>query len=72
MGTYTYVELELSPAAFDEISEKMEAAGYGHAFMDDATIDMHGIAVTIELPEGLKDPQTVLQRGREILKRWGL
>lgn len=51
--THTYVELEISPAAFCEIREKLEAAGYEHAFMDDATIDMHGIAVTLGPPTGL-------------------
>ncbi len=70
--THTYVELEISPAAFTEIREKLEDAGYQHAFMDEATIDMHGIAVTLELPEGLKDSMTCLERGREVLRRWGL
>lgn len=70
--THTYVELELSPAAYDEIRQKLEEAGYEHAFNDEATIDMHGIAVTLELPEGLKDPITCLERGRELLRQWGL
>ena len=53
--THTYVELELSPAAYDEIRQKLEEAGYKHAFIDEATIDMHGIAVIIERPEGSDD-----------------
>jgi hypothetical protein len=54
--TYTYVELELSPAAYNEISSKLVEAGYGHAFQighehGDA-IDMHGIAVTMAKADG--------------------
>lgn len=43
--TYTYVELEVSAAAYDEIAGKLRAAGYDHAFQD-GTIDMHGLALT--------------------------
>jgi hypothetical protein len=49
--TYTYVLLELSPAAYAEIRAKLLAAGYQHAFDTDAgreVIDMHGIAVQAE------------------------
>lgn len=52
--TYTYAELELSQAAYDEIRQKLEAAGYQHAFMSDGAIDMHGIGVT-RLPD--PDPE---------------
>ena len=44
-STYTYVELEVSAAAYDEIAGKLRAAGYDHAFHDH-TIDMHGIGLT--------------------------
>lgn len=43
--TYTFVELELSPAAYDEIRAKLEAASYGHAIGVDGALDMHGLAV---------------------------
>jgi hypothetical protein len=43
--TYTYVELEVSAAAYDEIAGKLRAAGYDHAFHG-GTIDMHGIGLT--------------------------
>ena len=43
--TYTYAILEISPAAYREIREKLEAAGYQHAFEPDGAIDMHGIAL---------------------------
>jgi hypothetical protein len=47
-STYTFVVLELSPAAFEEIHSKLKAAGYDHQFhveQDRTVIDMHGIAV---------------------------
>jgi hypothetical protein len=50
-STYTFVELELSPAAFGEIYEKLKQAGYEQAFMDSqgrTVIDMHGLAVVAE------------------------
>ena len=43
--TYTYVEMELSRAAYDEIAGKMREAEYHQAFHDAGRIDMHGIAV---------------------------
>lgn len=43
--THTYVTLAISQAAYTEIRAKLEAAGYGHAFMEDGEIDMHGLAV---------------------------
>ena len=46
--TYTYAVLTVSPAAYAEIREKLEAAGYDHAFHDQdggPVIDMHGIAL---------------------------
>ena len=46
--THTYVELEISRAAWDEIAGQLRAAGYGHAFVDEETIDMSGIAVKPE------------------------
>lgn len=50
--TYTYVELEISKAAYEEISNQLVEAGYGHAFgighEHGDPIDMHGIAVTFD------------------------
>jgi hypothetical protein len=62
--THTYVELDISPEAFSEIKEKLLAADYGHAFMEDGTvIDMHGIAVKAD-PALLAHPgcDTVIDR----------
>lgn len=44
-STHTYVIMELSKHAYDEIAEKMREAGYDHAFGEDGEIDMHGLAV---------------------------
>lgn len=46
--THTFVELELSAAAYAEIETKLREAGYHHAFMDGGAIDMHGLAVARE------------------------
>lgn len=49
--TYTYAILELSDAAFQEIKQKLEEAGYQDQFHEDEgriAIDMHGIAVASE------------------------
>lgn len=46
--THTYVELGLSKIAYEEISKKLQEAGYDHVFMKDGAIDMHGIAVTCD------------------------
>jgi len=53
--THTYAELEVSRATYDEIAQKLRAAGYQHVFINagppDAatpTIDMHGIGLILE------------------------
>lgn len=46
--THTYAILEVSPAAYEEIAEKLRSAGYGHVFAGDGTIDMHGIGLRPE------------------------
>jgi hypothetical protein len=45
---HTYAILEIGQAAYAEIRDKLEVAGYQHAFHKDGSIeviDMHGIAV---------------------------
>lgn len=52
--THTFAVLELSAAAFKEIRDKLEAAGYQHAFIkedEELTIDMHGIGIKEEKKE---------------------
>jgi hypothetical protein len=48
--TYTYAILEVSPQAYRQIREKLEAAGHQHAFHGDL-IDMHGIAIKAIVPK---------------------
>lgn len=46
--TYTYVVLEVSDAAYDEIAGKLREAGYDHVFDGEGkkcVMDMHGIAI---------------------------
>lgn len=58
--THTYVVLELSQPAYQEIADKLKAAGYEHAFsfgkdyQGRAVIDMQGIAVAPLSPIGGK------------------
>jgi hypothetical protein len=60
-STYSFVVLELSPAAFEEIRSKLEAAGYQHQFhveQERTVIDMHGIAVSPPKKAPLENEQT--------------
>ncbi len=46
--SYTVAKLEISAAAYDEIHEKLERAGYSHTFEigeENGLIDMHGIGL---------------------------
>jgi hypothetical protein len=57
--THTFVVLELSPAAYQEIEKKLKAAEYDHCFIkqdDRVVIDMHGIAVATEKQTETKKP----------------
>jgi hypothetical protein len=56
--THTYAVLELSKAAFDEITQKLRAAGYDHAFHDDV-VDMQGIAVSALVTGEIRVPDPV-------------
>lgn len=45
-STHTYATLEISASAYDEIAEKLRAAGYEHAFdLPEGAIDMQGVGV---------------------------
>ena len=46
--THTYVELEVSKAAYDEIAALLRDVDYDHVFMNDGAIDMHGIALVVK------------------------
>jgi len=53
MGTHTYVELEVSATTFNEVWKALSEAGYQHAFMNELTIDMQGIALVLKIPDDL-------------------
>jgi ribA/ribD-fused uncharacterized protein len=69
--THTFVTLDVSRRTFEEIAEKLKAAGYEHAFIGEAdssrkmflsqglTIDMHGLGIVLErddMPAGFVKP----------------
>jgi hypothetical protein len=50
-STYTYVTLEVSESAYNEIATKLKNAGYDHVFHKEGSrvlIDMHGLALDVE------------------------
>jgi hypothetical protein len=53
-STHTFAVLEISQAAWEEIARKLRATDYGHAFVEDKTIDMHGIALRAEAADARK------------------
>jgi hypothetical protein len=55
--TYTLAELELSPAAYEEIAAKLLDAGYDHAFSPEGMIDMSGIGITRKKPTAPTAPR---------------
>jgi hypothetical protein len=46
--SHTYVELGVSKPAYDEIAAKLRAASYDHAFMENGTIDLHGLGLVLD------------------------
>jgi hypothetical protein len=48
--TRTVATLDVSERTFQEIANKLRAAGYQHLFMADGSIDMYGIAITVAPP----------------------
>lgn len=44
--THTVAEMEVTPACYDEIRNRLTAVSYDHCFMEDGTIDMTGIGLT--------------------------
>lgn len=45
-ATRTFATLEVPKPFYDLVAEKLRAAGYDQAFVDDA-IDMHGLALVV-------------------------
>lgn len=47
-STHTFAKLAISEIAFEEIKGRLKKAGYSDQFVDEQTIDMHGIALVPE------------------------
>lgn len=69
-STHTFVTLDVSQAAYDEIAGKLRAADYGHAFVGSA-IDMHGIGLVLgddmPVPEAARAKALDADRWRALL-----
>jgi hypothetical protein len=60
-STHTLAELELSPAAYEEIANKLLDARYDHAFLGEGgMIDMSGIAITRKKPDPNMGPRVCI------------
>lgn len=53
--TYTYVNLVVSDAAYQEIKGKLLLAGYDWTINEDGEIDMHGIALVTKNDQNRDD-----------------
>jgi hypothetical protein len=73
--TYTYAILKVSPRAFAEIADRLNAAGYASAFHDEGddgvVIDMHGIALArASLTDATEiEPGTTIEIGTILSQR---
>lgn len=54
MSTRTFAIMEVSRSVYEEVAERLRAAGYDHAFVD-GDLDMHGIALRAQ---AVKEPVT--------------
>ena len=52
--THSYAILEVSQQAYDEVRQKLEAAGWRHAFHENGLIDMHDVAIQREIVRPVK------------------
>jgi hypothetical protein len=66
---HTYAELEISPAAYDEIEAKLRAVGYDQALVDGA-IDMHGIGLVRAAATPLSEVHRLTQAFNEADAAW--
>jgi len=55
--THALVAIGLTPAAYHEVAEKLQAAGLDDAFRDDGQLDMTGVAVFCGAPLGDPSPE---------------
>lgn len=69
--THTYVHLEVSRAAYEEIKYRLAACGWEHAILntdrsDDEVLDMNGIALVREpLARSTVDPASKKETDQE-------
>ena len=60
-STHTFVNLAVSKETYEEIKQKLLAAGYNHAFNynrdEEETIDMHGIGLIKEKEKEEYEPK---------------
>lgn len=57
--THTYAELDVSPETYDEIAVKLRAVKYDHSFMEDGTINMHGIGLVRSCHRDTSDAHSI-------------
>ena len=65
--THTVATMEISRAAYDEITQKLRAAGYDHVF-DGELIDMTGIGLEPEPPKPVTPTVFVNAEGQRFFK----
>lgn len=69
--TYTYAELEVSRATYEEVRAKLDAAGYGHAINPrTGAIDMHGLALVRSEAAAEEEAEEMRQRLEEVAPGW--
>ena len=54
--THTVAVMKVPKSVYDLVAAELRAAGYDHAFLDDGSIDMTGVALAVEK---LDDPSEV-------------
>ena len=55
--THALVAIDLTPAAYHEVAEKLQAASLDDAFRDDGQLDMTGVAIFCGTPLGDPSPE---------------
>lgn len=65
--THSYVTMQVSAQAYDEIKKILIDAGYDHAIGDHGELDMHGIAIVCFQPSLRKDPTSAYDAAMGII-----
>jgi hypothetical protein len=64
--SHTYAILQVNPATYRDIEERLRAVNYGHC-IDGGVIDMHGIALQVD-PAGEPEPRPFLRTGAKVYR----